>query len=382
MGETGVTRAGSTGCRIAGVLAAALFFAHAAAAAPSADRPYTIANYPVDATAADAVTAKERALADGQSAALRSLLKRLVPVTAYRRLAKLRTINAADYVNGISTRTERNSTTQYIATLDFAFHPDSIRELLRRESIPFVDSQAPLVTVVPVYLAPPAQSGAPAELTEARGKAAWSDAWKGLDLDHALAPIKLVPLKATISADTIKSMRDGDGASLRSLAGDYASELVLLAIAEPDVAAGKLHVTLAGKDAAGAFRLKRSYRMAANDFAYTAELASVVAQGTLDGRWKAVKVRWSPDGPYRPGGRGEPVQLLVEFRSTQQWQEIRRQITETPGVTDVQVGGLSARGADMALRFPGGGAQLADALEVQGLSIRNSGGTWLVRAGN
>lgn len=351
-------------------------------AAPGADSPFTIANYPVDATAGDAVTAKEKAIADGQNAALRSLLKRLVPVTAYSRLAKLRSLKASDYVNGISTRSERNSTTQYIATLDFAFHPESIRELLQRESIPFVDTQAPAVTIVPLYLAPAGQAAVPAELAEARGRAAWSDAWKGLDLEHALAPIKLDRLKPAVHADTIKSMRDGDGGAQRILSSEYGSELVLLAIAEPDVAAGKLHVTLAGKDAVGAFRLKRSYRMAVNDFAYTAELASIVAQGTLDGRWKAHKSRWSPDGPYRPGSRGEPVQLLVEYRSTQQWHELRRLISETPGVTDVQVGGLSSRGADMALRFPGGGAQLADALEAQGLSLRNTGGTWLVRSGN
>ncbi len=55
--------------------------AHPLAAAPR-DKVYTIANYPVEATAKDAVAAKEKAHADGQQAALGALLKRLVPVTA------------------------------------------------------------------------------------------------------------------------------------------------------------------------------------------------------------------------------------------------------------------------------------------------------------
>ncbi len=48
------------------------------------DAVFTVANYPVEARADNAVAAKDRALADGQQAAFRSLLKRLVPVTAYR----------------------------------------------------------------------------------------------------------------------------------------------------------------------------------------------------------------------------------------------------------------------------------------------------------
>jgi hypothetical protein len=347
----------------------------------SPDKVYTIANYPVDATAIDAVTAKDKAIADGQKAALRSLLKRLVPVTHFSRLSSLKTLKSADFVSGLATRSERNSTTQYIASLDIAFHADAVRTLLQRENIPFVDTQAPHVTVIPVYL-PPAGSGASASyLSDAAGKDGWTAAWKGLDLDNALAPVKLAVLRPSVHADAIKSLHTGDGTSLRLLSGEYGSELVLLAIAEPDVPSGRLHVTLAGRDAVGQFRLKRSYRMQPSEFAYTAELAAVVATGTLDGRWKAHKVRWSPDGPYRPGARGEPIQLLVEFRNMEQWVDVRRRITATPGVSDVQIGGITPRGADIALRYPGGGQSLADALEAQGFSIRNAGGTWLVRQG-
>ena len=61
--------------------------AHSAATA--AEEVFTVANYPVEARADNAVTAKTKAMADGQQAALRSLLKRLVPVTAYQRLRQL-----------------------------------------------------------------------------------------------------------------------------------------------------------------------------------------------------------------------------------------------------------------------------------------------------
>jgi len=80
-----------------------------------------------------------------------------------------------------------------------------------------------------------------------------------------------------------------------------------------------------------------------------------------------------------PSAPPEPVQLMVEFRNRRQWQEVSRQIAETPGVHDFEVGGLSEHGASVALHFPGGGEPLAAALSGLGLEVRNLGGIWQVR---
>src|SRR5262249_15930006 len=58
----------------------------AEAAVPAEDAVFTVCNYPVEARADNAVAAKSKALSDGQQAAFRSLLKRLVPVNSYPRL--------------------------------------------------------------------------------------------------------------------------------------------------------------------------------------------------------------------------------------------------------------------------------------------------------
>ena len=70
---------------VARVLVAALVLSAGAHTAAAADAVFTVGNYPVEARADNAVTAKTKALADGQQAAFRSLLKRLVPVTAMAR---------------------------------------------------------------------------------------------------------------------------------------------------------------------------------------------------------------------------------------------------------------------------------------------------------
>ena len=74
----------------------------------AAESVFTVGNYPVEARADNAVAAKDRALNEGQQAAFRSLLRRLVPVTAFARLKQLSTVRAGDlvFVSNIPTLSE------------------------------------------------------------------------------------------------------------------------------------------------------------------------------------------------------------------------------------------------------------------------------------
>jgi hypothetical protein len=343
------------------------------------DAAFTIGKYPVDATAADAVTAKEKALADGQQAALRSLFKRLVPVTHYARLKRMQPPpRAADFLDGVGVQSESNSTTRYLASLDFSFRAEQIRELLRRENIPFVDSQAPVMTVLPVFR----EATAGAQLTK-EDAAAWASAWQSLDQEHALTPFRVASPRRLVPADTISGVMAGDNVMIRALATELGSELVLVAVAEPDPSTRKVAITIAGQDGVGAFALKRVYRYVPGDLAYTLELAAVIALGTIEGRWKVLKTRGQRVSSFTSGDLGgnvEPVQLFVEYRSLQEWSDLRQTISGTPGVQDLQIGGLSARGADIALRFPGGAEALADQLRAQGLAMQGASGLWTVRS--
>jgi hypothetical protein len=344
----------------------------------AAEKPYTVGNYPVEASAANAVAAKERALADGRQAAFRSLLKRLVPVTAYKRLTHVKHENATPFVDGVAVRSESTSATQYIASLDFTFQPQPIRDLLRREGIPLVDEQSPRIVLLPVYVAPAGQAAATAGPSAAQGSHAWKQAWTGLDLDNTLTPVKVENLKGTVTPAALAPLKVADEGALASAARTYSADFLVLALAEPD-GAGKLNVTLAGRDAVNTFALTRSYRLQPDDFAYTAELAAVIALGTLEGRWKAYKLAAVPGGAEGYAGAPQPVQLTVEFRNMQQWQEMRRLIAGINGVEDIDVAGLSARTADMTVSFPGGESALVPMLKAQGLEVRRYQGGLVVR---
>jgi hypothetical protein len=358
--------------RAAVALGAGLTLAAAGASAAGEDTPFTVGNYPVEARAENAVSAKSKALEDGQRAALRSLLKRLVPVTAHQRLRALREVPAGDLIEGVRVRSERNSSTDYIASLDFAFQAKGVRDLLRREGIPFVEEQAPVLTVIPLWRS--SGRSLPSE------EAAWSNVWKGLDLEHALTPVRLEPLKKQVPPEAVNALADGDGSALRALIAAYGGELVLLAVADQDLAAKRLSLTLTGRDAAGAFVLKRTYRIDPGDPSYASELAAVVSLGILEGRWKAIKGAGTADrGVAAAGPAGDSELLLaIEFRGMSEWQDISRKLAATPGVEELEVAGLSARGARVTLRYAEGAERLADALAQQGLSLRNAGGTWVL----
>ena len=375
-------RAGRSARRLALAAGAALVAAAVATIGPAAaaeGRIFVIGNYPVEARSTDAVKAKEQALQDGQQAAFRSLLKRIVPVTAYVRLKDIKRTPAGPLIEGFSVRSERNSSTEYIASYDFSFQPEAVQRLLDQHAIPYLDKQAPRIVVVPVYTAGKQPTSVVAEASDT-----WMYAWRGLDLENTLTPVTLGQMKREVHPDTLKATLGGDATALRALATEYNTSLVVLAVLEPSTDGKKASVTLVGQDAVGHFKLVRTYRLD-GDLAYTSELAAVVGLGVLEGRWKVANAHQmaaahAPDpwagrtdqpaafGAPPPGG--ETLRLAVSFQGMGEWQQISQRLAATPGVGNLDVEGLSARGARIALTFPGGPDELARALSAQGLALR------------
>lgn len=350
-----------------------------------ASKVFTVANYPVEATAADAVAAKDKAHADGQQAALGALLKRLVPVTAYNRLDRISALRAADFIDGVAVRSERNSQTRYIANLDFSFQADAVRDLLHREGVPFVEQQAPRMVVVPILSQPGAESGA--RYRPAAGT--WSNVWQGLDLDNTLTPLKVEALQPSIHDDTIAAALAGDDRVERILSGAYNVDFVILAVAEVDQPGGKLNVTVAGIDPAGLMTWRRSYRVDGGDVDYAMEYAAVITQGVLEGRWKVARLEnsgqgtgFAPSGVYTYGSAGgAEVHMAAHFVSREEWDDMRGRLLNLPGVDNIRIGAVSDQRAEISLSYPGGGQSLAAVLAREGLVLIDGGGYWALRSG-
>ncbi len=355
----------------------------------SAASPYVVGNYPVDAVAADAVAAKAQGMAEAQKGALRYLLKRLVDVSAYRRLPQLEASAIEALVESVSVRSEQNSPTEYFATLDFGFRVGAVRQLLQQNGLPYLDKQAPLLTVIPVYAA---TAGAPATVSLNEGQRLWRQAWISLDLAHALTPVKLAVAGPSSTNENFLKLAAGDRSKLGVVQAESSADKLLLAIATPSADGKKLNVTLIGQDWTGGLDLRRTYSLYYNDLGYTTEFAAVIALGVLEGRWKQSKgigggtddsaSAWSTTAAEGSTAAPEQVRLTAQFASLQEWQSMRARLGQVAGLQNLQVGALSPRGAEVEIAYPGGASALQQQLVGEGLSLADAGGRLVLRAAN
>lgn len=374
------------------VLGAMLVLAVAPARAQS-NIVYEVSNYPVSAVAGDAVAAKEKALEEGQRDAFRYLMKRLVDVTAYRKLPKLPSKSVEDMLSDVSVSDEQNSATEYIATLDYHFRADSVRQFLAASGLPFTDEQSEAISVVVKYLGP----------DDGRdGATVWHDAWTSLDLAHALTPVKLSPAGPSATDDVFKALAKGESRAYGIIQAEADADRVVIALAEPVGDGAKLRVSLIGRDRVGPIRLVRTYTIVDDDLGYTAETAAIIGLGVLEGRWKRVRARTAfgtteegagqgdtgltglpavgMDAASDPAAGGTGIRVRAEFAGMGDWQQIRGRLGAVAGVQAIKVGALSSQSADVTIFFPGDANALQAALAAQGLNLSGGGDGLILRS--
>lgn len=323
---------------------------------------YTVAKVEVEAEAKDAVEAKQIAINDGQQTAFRLLLKRLTHPSAHARLPIIDDAMVESMIEGFSVRRESNSTTRYIATLDFTFEPNAVRDILNRFGLPYAEQQSAPVIVLPVMT----EGGG----VKTGGSNSWYEALDSVDVEHALAPMRLAAPRPDFSPGTIQN--PGSREVLETLKQQYRAENLVLALAEVDPQMTRLRVRLSGQDAVGGIFLERSYAIHGRDTAEAARFAAKVAAGVIEGRWKTTRLASLGSLGGAPANL-EVVPLSVQFSNLKQWQEIRTKLLKIPGLQGLDIKALNARGASISVEFAGGAERLVTAVQSQGLSLQSKG---------
>ncbi len=287
----------------------------------------------------------------------------------------------------MAVRSERNSATEYIANLDFSFQANEVRDLLNRQGVPFVDTQAPAAIIVPLTRDAKAAAGPAGEFRAASGT--WGTVWPTLDLQNSVTPLKTEALKPEIGTDTLRGLYDDASlsGSIMTLAAAYGTDQIIVAVAEVDTEGGKVNVLLAGQDAAGPFALKRAYRLSDGDLAYTLELAAVVSQGSSRGagrrsiavaRSRPLPLR-APQAPMAPSRGAMRSPSMPSSPGPRSGTPCAGCYSKAPGIDDIRIGSISADRASVSVKYPGGGAALAQALAGYGISLTDTGGLWVMR---
>jgi Uncharacterized protein conserved in bacteria (DUF2066) len=344
------------------VLAAVVLWPGAAQAGP-----YEVEGIAVQAHAADAVTAKAEAVADGQGRALAIVLQRLTRASDRGLLPQVPADELAAMIVNFSVVKEQTSATDYAATLTFRFNPGAVQNLLVGAGVPYTDRQAPPVLVVPVYRE--------AERVFFIDDNPYLEAWRTFDLENTLTPVRLPKGDAADRDVDPEAVLAGDYDVLAALRYRYGVDGVLVGLCETDAAHRRYTCSLDGAGPAGPVALKESYAGGSEPVA--------VAQAAIGLFLARIEEQWKNQTAAAPGGmsgviEGVPLRVRVSFSGLQQWQALRARLAGLPGVSGIDIEALNARGALLSLYYAGTVEELADLLARDGMELANAGDHWVL----
>jgi hypothetical protein len=336
---------------------------------------FTVSGVAVDATADTAAAARDRALAEGQKAALGRLFARMVLAVDRPKLPKINARAIAELVRDFEVTRERTSSVRYLAVLRVRFKPDGIRDLLRSHDVGFAETRSRPVLVLPVYEVAGAYS--------LWGPNPWREAWQAAPPSDGLVPL-LRPTGDIGNAVLIGAEQAVRGTEdrLAAIARHYRAASVLVAVAgfrtgtagEAGQAAQPfLQVTLSRMGTA----LREQTRL--ESFALRAGESREAAIG------RAVAViadqiqeEWKRDNRLRFGVGNELI-VTVPIASLADWLTIKRRLAGVAFIRRSDLLYLTRKRARLRISYIGDKDQLTLALAQNELVLEQGPINWTLR---
>lgn len=317
-------------------------------AAPAFASPYTVGGVEIDAEAGSAFDAQRSALTQGQTRAAQILIDRLT-LPEDRMEAQLSPIGpdtAAELIAGLQISDEQRSATRYRAVVSVQFDPRAVRRYLSGLEIPFVESQAAPVLVVPLLDAPDG---------ERLFGTSWHEAWVEGGYANALTPMIAVTAdraRGAISPSEAAAMDEG---ALRALADLYGVDAVAV---------------LRARESAGAVRAGGEImRFASADGTASVEpVASQIVNGYAQAASAIVANResaWKRQAIVR-GGESAELGITILFGSLREWRALQSAVAGASLISNARLDALSRTGAAMTITHRGAREQLRSELAARG----------------
>jgi hypothetical protein len=193
--------------------------------AQQAGRLFEVRDVKADVTSDTAAEARIQAMAEAERRAFQVVLDRLTLAQDRVSQSTFSDAQVASATRDFWVSEEKVSPVRYIATLNYAFRPDIVRQLLDGKGVRYTTTPAPAVLVVPV-------------LDDAYGVRLWQppnpwlQAWREVTV-HGLVPV-VVPAGDTDDAALLErdEALSGDERALNRLADRYDTRDVVVAVAQ------------------------------------------------------------------------------------------------------------------------------------------------------
>ena len=364
------------------VSAVVLSLGASVAALAQASSPYTVVDVHIDARADTATEAQSAALAQGQLAAAERLIARLT--LEQDRLSLMEPLmlsqgEAATMVAGLQIANEQRSATRYIGDLTVNFDRREVAAYLNARQLPFVESQARPMLVLPV-------------LDNVGGASLWAgpwyQAWQETNFSHSLTPVVALgtgtpegepPLGRTlITADDVLNR---DQMRLAELADLYGVDQIAIVVARESDG----YVRVSGELVT---RLDLEPSDPSDDTQPSQDpyapgpIVPLFERETLpelggEGGFVAAAERfvafretqWKEASIVRDLTEHH-LEVSVLFRSLGEWRDLQTAIAGASLVQDARLDALSRDGAVMQLSYRGAQDQLESELRERGAVLR------------
>jgi Uncharacterized protein conserved in bacteria (DUF2066) len=367
---------GTKRCFRRGVLVAALLFfaagpgwAQSDAQAGVAD-VFTVANVPVDATAASAEAARDAARLAGEHLAYNMLLAKLTLVADATRLPPATDAILNDVIQGFEVANERHSTVRYLANYTYHFRPDAVRALLRKAGVPFAETMSKPLVVLPVLDA----AGGPVLWDDPNP---WRDAWNQRNVPAGLVPL-IVPLGGVDDVATIDAggAIKGDSAALVKMSQRYGGADVLVSHATIVKAGDQESLNVASTryvpGSTGSPQTSiRSYVLGPGEDE-TALLSRAVTDtvSQLEEQWKSANIL--------DLNQSGTLTAVVPITGLPDWVAVSDRLAAVAAIQKTDLLALDRRQAQVSIRYVGDLAQLRLALAQRNLDLSGDSGNFML----
>jgi hypothetical protein len=296
---------------------------------------YVVAGVPVDATAQDAVAARDAARAQGEKIAFRRLLERLTPKTEWGHLPSPSNDEIAALVQDFEVSNERNSGVRYLASYTFRFSPTGVRRMLRAANIPITELASKPVVLVPVL-----KTGDATRLWDDPNP--WRQAWSSTPGNGGLVPW-VVPTGdlndvSAFDAPTAQAPKPDQLARLSARYGG--GDVVVATATATDGAGATLDIAVSRYSPDGT---PDSATTQVSGPKLDASLYQAGVQATmreLEEGWKKLTTGSGGGGVTGADADGM-IEIVVPIKSARDWAQVRERLAKVPVVrgTDLELMG-------------------------------------------
>lgn len=322
---------------------------------------FSVKGIHVDATAASATEAQNKAIANGRAPAWTALYHRLTRQQDWGKQPRLDDASLMRILRGYSVANEKRSTTRYVADITYVFNPDAVAKVLQGSNISYVQVAAAGRPVLVIPLSGGYSPSSP-----------WSQAWKDPKVTAGGLVTVQLPTGDAINGTALNSINLNtvtwaDVQPIAQRARTPEVDVVWTNVTSTKATVQMRRLTPQGLQAMANVTVP----VPAGTSPYL--VAAQTANGIIQNAWKSKYVT--------NFNQQTAITADVRINSLEDWAQIQAKLASIPTVGAVTVLAMDTGYARLAISYVGSQEQLRNALSDSDLSLNNSGGSWTLARG-